>query len=260
MNTALKQPDYRTSHLSPDRGASYDRNFEEGGFRAFLWRQERAVLDRILRENYAGRSVEYLDFACGSGRILGHVAGQADAATGIDVSPSMLAKAREKAPRAQFVVGDLTQKDWLGGRKFNLITAFRFFPNAQDELRVSAMRAIRAHLGKDGLLVFNNHCCDSGSLFRVGRLLGKRTNTMSSEKVRTLVSESGMEIVKSYALGVLPATDGHMLVPSWVHIVSDRLAGAAGLADRFAQDIIYVCRRAGDAAIAQDNISEDDLA
>ncbi len=62
-------------------------------------------------------------------------------ATGIDVSASMLAVARQSAPSAEIVEGDPTREDLLSERHFDLITAFRSFPNAEDPLREAAMAA-----------------------------------------------------------------------------------------------------------------------
>jgi SAM-dependent methyltransferase len=239
------QLDYRTSHASADKAASYDAGFDRIAFRAFTWSRERRVLDLILRRHYAGRPITHLDFACGTGRILAHLAGRTRSSTGIDVSPGMIELARPKAPYAELIVGDITRQNLLAGRTFNLITAFRFFPNAQPELRLSAMQALRRHLAPDGLLVFNNHRCDSGGLFLLARLLGRRPHTMSLEEVTDLARAGGLEIAEVFPIGTLPATDGHMLVPPWVHGVCDRLAGAVGLSARLAQNIIFVCRPAG---------------
>ena len=40
---------------------------------------------------------------------------------------------------------------------FDLVTSFRFFGNAQDELRSSALAAINRHLRPQGYLIINNH-------------------------------------------------------------------------------------------------------
>ena len=61
---------------------------------------------------------------------------------GVDISESMLGAARAKCRNTQFVCADLTNSDAEPG-PFDLITSFRFFGNAQDELRTAVLTAIR---------------------------------------------------------------------------------------------------------------------
>ena len=46
------------------------------------------------------------------------------------------------AARATLVEGDLTREPLLGERRFDLVTAFRFFPNAEPALRRDVMAAL----------------------------------------------------------------------------------------------------------------------
>ena len=49
----------------------------------------------------------------------------------IDVSPDMLALAGARCPRARLIRGDVTTTPGLAPGPFDLITAFRFFLNAE---------------------------------------------------------------------------------------------------------------------------------
>ena len=89
----------------------------------------------VLRDHAPRTPLVHLDFACGTGRILEYFAGRVDSSTGVDVSDSMMEVAGRWPPKAELIEADLTQNDVLGDRRFNLITAFRFFPNAEPELR-----------------------------------------------------------------------------------------------------------------------------
>jgi SAM-dependent methyltransferase len=60
----------------------------------------REILDRLP----PGRA---LDAACGTGRYAQYLAGLGHRVTGVDRSPEMLARAREKVPAAGFALGDL---------------------------------------------------------------------------------------------------------------------------------------------------------
>ena len=235
--------DYRLSHTAATKGASYDASFTRTPWRVFLWQCERRAIDRILQEHFADRAPAHLDFACGTGRILGHVRENARVSVGVDVSDSMLAVARRNVPGAQFIHADLTREHALGDRTFDLITAFRFFPNAQPDLRAEALQSLIAHLTPDGLLVFNNHKNHSSTLYTLGRLVGKRPTTMSCRDVSDLLSGAGLEIVETFAMGLLPATDRHMVLPRWGHRLADQTGNALGLGRTLAQDLIYVCRK-----------------
>jgi hypothetical protein len=96
---------YRDSHLS--KGADYHDTFTMLPHRAMQWRMERRCLSTLVRRRFAGRKPAYLDFACGTGRVLGYLAPQVSHAVGVDVSASMLAEARENAPGAELVAADL---------------------------------------------------------------------------------------------------------------------------------------------------------
>ncbi|MHC4294880.1 MAG: class I SAM-dependent DNA methyltransferase [Planctomycetota bacterium] len=243
MCLATEQYDYRLSHVDPAKGRSYDANFVNSPWRAFVWRRERRVLDRILQKYYADRKIAHLDFACGTGRILEFLYDRTDVSVGIDVSESMLDVARRKTPHAEFFHADITRRDVLGDRSFNLITAFRFFPNAQAELRSEAIGGLVDHLAPDGLLIFNNHKNESSLLHRLGRIMGKYPTAMSLDDVKELVFQVGLRIVETFAIGVLPATEKYMFAPELIHHFSDFSANALGLGKVLSQNVIYVCGR-----------------
>ncbi len=56
------------------RGRDYHETFspEVNPYRAMVWRLEQRVLDRILQDHLRSEKIAHLDFACGTGRILGH--------------------------------------------------------------------------------------------------------------------------------------------------------------------------------------------
>jgi predicted TPR repeat methyltransferase len=229
------------------RGADYDQSFSPkvNPYRAMVWRLEQRWLDRILKDHLGGRALSHLDFACGTGRILAHFHGRASSATGVDVSPSMMEVARRAAPEAELLEADLTQSDVLGDRTFDLITAFRFFPNAEPELRQSVMAILARHLSPRGILIFNNHKNRNSLRRRISRLLKREVTrgTISHEEVEDLVTGAGLKMVQVIPLATLPVSENHPLLP--VPIVEpverwlSHLPGTSGLA----QHLIYVCTR-----------------
>jgi predicted TPR repeat methyltransferase len=227
------------------RGRDYDETFspELNPYRAMMWRLEQRVLTAILHEHPASAQASLLDFACGTGRILRHVSGQVASATGVDVSPSMIEEARKAAPQAELIEADLTQQDSLGERRFDLITAFRFFPNAEPELRRAVFLVLARHLAPHGLLVFNNHKNRNSLARRISRLLGREVarGTMSHAEVEELMALAGLRILKAIPLGTLPVSDQHLILPvGLVERVEGWLRGVPSLAP-LAQNVIYVC-------------------
>jgi len=238
------QYDYRLSHIG--KGQAYDDSFRENPWRVFLWQREQQILDCILNKYFSDGTITHLGFACGTGRILAYLVGRTETSTGIDVSESMLKVAREKVPSAEVIKGDLTKNDILGDRLFNLITAFRFFPNAQPPLRAEAIQCLVKHLTPNGLLVLNNHKNHSSLLYRLARLVGRHHRTMKTKEVEQLVSSVGLKVAEVFPIGVLPACDKHpMILPSFIHKCADWFANACAVGRTLCQDIIYVCRLEG---------------
>ncbi len=234
---------YRESHLH--KGPDYHARFQENPRRALLWRLEQELLGRILRRFFAGRPIDHLDFACGSGRILALLEDRTRRSTGVDVSSSMLATARTNVRRAELIEGDLTRNDLLGGRHFDLITAFRFFPNAEPELRREAIAALAGRLAGGGILVFNNHRNLSSLTNRLARLVSRGRagkEGMWESEVDALVAGADLETRARYQAGFLPETEAHVLPGRrWVAAL-ERAATRLPLAS-LSDDVLYVCSR-----------------
>lgn len=237
---------YTESHKQ--KGRDYHETFtpEVNPHRAMLWRLEQRALDGILRDHLEPGKVAHLDFACGTGRVLGHLRSRVASATGVDVAPSMMAVAREVAPEAELIEADLTQRDVLGERQFDLITAFRFFPNAEPELRLAVLRVLARHVAPRGVLVFNNHKNRNSIRGRISRFLGRADSmpTMTDAEVRALVADAGLRVVESIPLASLPFSDNHLILPiPLLEFLEWRISGVPALTG-IAQDVIYVCARA----------------
>lgn len=238
--------DYRLSHLAPDKGESYHRAFALNPYRKMMWGFERTALDKIRRRFLAGRPLRHLDFACGTGRVLAHVAPDALVSVGVDVSPGMLAVAKKVAPASELIEADLTVGDVLGGREFDLITAFRFFPNAQPDLRARAIGVLSRHLDPDGVFVFNNHMNRASLRYRLARLLRRGGDEgMGPGEVRSLLDEAGLGVLGTYAYGFTPAGEERTFLPvAWltaIEKVMSRIRPMRGLGE----NLIFVCRKSG---------------
>jgi SAM-dependent methyltransferase len=227
------------------RGVDYDETFspEVNPYRAMVWRLEQQVLNGILRDHLGSGKIAHLDFACGTGRIMGHLLRHTASATGVDVSTSMIEVARKVAPGAELIEADLTQQDVLGQRRFDLITAFRFFPNAEPELRQSVFRVLARHLAPQGVLVFNNHKNRNSLPRRISRLLGGAgtRGTMTHAEAEALVAQAALRIVEIIPLASLPVSEKHLLLPISLVEPLERWMAGMPLLTGIAQDVIYVC-------------------
>jgi len=185
--------DYRLSHLQ--RGGSYDATLAETPFDAYMAEWERRHLGDIVGRLYPGGVGRYLDFACGTGRVTSVVAPLARESVGVDISPSMLEAARGKLPATTFHQCDLTREALDLGR-FDLVTSFRFFGNAQDELRDKVLGALVSRLAPGGRLVINSHRNPRALYALLDRLTGGDDGGMDLHlpKLRRLLHRHGLKI------------------------------------------------------------------
>ncbi|MCK4624722.1 MAG: methyltransferase domain-containing protein [Phycisphaerae bacterium] len=238
--------DYRNSHMTRGKGPSYDKEFSENPHRALIWDLEKRCLDRILNHYYRGREIQHLDFACGTGRIISYLEDRASVSVGVDLSLTMLEVAKGKIRSAELIKADITRDDVLGDRLFNLITAFRFFPNAQPSLREDAISLLMKHLTPDGYLVFNNHMNRSSLLQKLLRLRGRTgIRSMRQNEVNRLVAFAGLKIENVFPIGLLPATERRLFLPHLVVRATERAVCCLQVFKSLSQNLIFVCSRNG---------------
>lgn len=235
---------YRESHMSPSKGNAYEKMFQNNPHRSLIWELERKVLDEVVQRFLGDRPLELLDFACGAGRIIAYLEEKAHQAVGVDISPEMLSIAKKNVKKARLVEADLTRGDVLGEAQFNLITAFRFFPNAETELRREVISVLVEHLAPGGCLVFNNHKNMGSTLYRLSRLMGRGGNDgMSQSEVDELLKLAGLRLEEVYSVGLIPVTEKHMPIPKGVLRPIENTAMALGVLKDYGQDLIFVCSR-----------------
>jgi SAM-dependent methyltransferase len=247
MNALLSRS-YKFSHTAPAKGAEYERLYETNVWQGYLWRREQAALSEALQNELAGKPVDLLDFACGTGRVTAFLENQVRSATGVDVSESMLAVARRKLTRSRILLADITESPVLEGQQFNLITAFRFFTNAEPALRKKVMRTLANSLTDDGLLVFNNHQ-NAWAPYPLAALLRHRSNrkadniyrVMSPWAMQRLCRDAGLKIVRVHGLGLLHLPKYR---PSFRrNEVAERWSRHVPLISWLASDLVAICRK-----------------
>jgi SAM-dependent methyltransferase len=166
---------YAKSHASEGYGQHYSKTFRKG-FYALEWEQiEKPLLQRILRAIPGVEGMTALDFACGTARISNTVAGVCKDVVGVDISEAMISAA-EPAPNVSLRVHDLISTPL--DQHFPVATAFRFFLNAEPDLREAGMAAVARQLAPGGLFITNIHINADAPLGLIYRLRNRLTKTL----------------------------------------------------------------------------------
>jgi predicted TPR repeat methyltransferase len=243
---------YRDRFKSVDNVHSYEfGQYAAGSYGELLWRIERECLQHIIDEYRSTQPVlEYLDFATGTGRIISFVEKMVGCATGIEISNEMAAVARRKVSSSKIICCDITNKDCAIEGKYDLITAFRFFLNAEQVLRMATFRALAGRLrDSNSILIFNNH----GNLWSY-RLLAWpyyclkgiqqnawRPNYLSHSQVLSMVEQSGMEVVRVIGCGVFSGKLAKVLAFEKA-LNLEKWAARHRFLSRFGANQIYIAR------------------
>lgn len=199
--------DYRNSHTAPEYGRRYQATYEHGYYH-YQWKYlERDLLRHVLREVRKAGAQSCLDFACGTGRILRVAAELFPCPHGVDVSESMLEFARRDVPQAKLLRQDVTREPL--DRQYDVVTAFRFFTNAEESLRREALRAIHQTLSPHGVFLANVHVNrDSltGRMHRMRNWARGRTiqQVVGHDEFTALLAEHGFEVVRTHWYSFLP--------------------------------------------------------
>jgi SAM-dependent methyltransferase len=198
---------YRSSHVGADKPEEYERAYEAGSYAAWVWERERRYLDELIDRHLAALDIRYLDLACGTGRIIGHVERRVGESTGVDISEPMLEIAARNVRRSTLVHGDPTRDRDLVGGPFDLLTSFRLMLNAEPELRDEILAFTSGVLSDRGLFVFDVHG-NTTSLRALGplrnRLLGRAPiHQLSVPQVKRMLRRHGLEVVEIRGFGLL---------------------------------------------------------
>lgn len=217
--------------------------YAPGTYDSFIWELERDLLLPLVSELRSRRlGVKYLDFACGTGRVLTVVQPLTSVAHGLDVSDAMVRRAAAKVPAASVRLGDLLARPEVADEDYDLITAFRFFLNAEPQVRLPYLAGLGSRLrDADSRLVFNIHANAWGL-----DGLASRTDhiaVMSPGEVHRLVHAAGLEVVSWHGLGLMPACRDRLRVLKRRMRSFDRWAAGQRWLRRVSRDLIFVCRR-----------------
>jgi len=214
--TPLQQfAEYSSSHLHA--GTVYQARFHERPGRAAMWALEQPLIREIFARLAPHRM---LDFATGTGRIAVELEATLPNCElhAIDISSDMLEQARAKCKMASFHQIDGRQAlDQFGRSSFDAVSAFRFFPNADPDLREAAADQIAGLTKPGGHVVLNNHRNFWSLSYIAMRAAGNSDGSYGTPNadVMKLFLGRGFSCVRRYSLGVWPQTDFRAFFLPW---------------------------------------------
>jgi SAM-dependent methyltransferase len=226
---------YRASHLGADKARLYDEDlWDPRAAKGLDWLVEQQLLAGVLSAGVPSGSLSAADFACGTGRVLEFLGRYFPSPVGIDISPDMLALARARCPQATVLLGDVTTAPDLAPGPFDLITAFRFFLNAEPDLRSEVLTWMREALRPGGLVIANFHLNPRslrGTYLRARMKPAGRPPMMSVTNACRLFAAHGFAIRQVLGYSFLPyrRSGRVLLAPAARRAVELRLAGAHAL-------------------------------
>lgn len=225
---------YRQSHLGAGKARSYDTDlWNLRAAKGLDWLIEQRLLTDILSAMPPGAG-SAADFACGTGRVLEFLSRYFPSPVGIDISADMLALARARCPRAPLILGDVTSVPGLAPGPFDLITAFRFFLNAEPSLQNQVLTWMRDSLRPGGVVIANLHLNPAslrGMYLRLRMSRATRPQMMSIGHARRTFEAHGFTVRQILGYSFLPyRRDGRaLLAPVPRRAVEMRLAGTSAL-------------------------------
>jgi SAM-dependent methyltransferase len=239
-------------------GLSYDRSIANRFELAIFQLEHGLLIDLFRRLRSSDPGTRYLDFACGTGRILAVFKDLIHSKVGIDTSSGQLELAGQKVPDAELICGNVvTNPELLGDRQFDFITSFRLLLNLEPENRVPILRALRDLLAPGGHLIVDNHmnrysilglmALAAHKVLRVPRKpfvpAGRRgiISTMSEREMRVALGAAGFQVHEVHRLFVFPGHKSLLLLPTrWLVALEARLSRLP-VVNLLSKNQIYVC-------------------
>ena len=202
---------YTQFHKKKNLGLEYDEGlYSKDTWSNRIWQIEKEIIKKILKGKEKSK---ILDFATGTGRVLKFLEeNNFNHLVGIDSSSEMLKQAKRKLKKKTklFCLDISEKKDFnkIKKERFDIIIAFRFFLNAEKDLREDILDKLKTILKKDGFLIFNIHKNKKSFIFFIKKLLNgfskEKINVVSFKEVKKWVSKKGLKIQNCYTYGFIP--------------------------------------------------------
>ena len=194
--------DYSRSHV--DKGDKYNLRFKSPPLN-LMWEQEKNILANLI---FRYQPTKILDLACGTGRVSNFMADTSSLAqvTGVDISASMLNVASKHSQcKVKYIQSDISNLNLVKKKKpHDLITCFRFFTNAQEDLRVEMIKCAARHAVPDTVLVLNNHQNIDSYPLKLQNFRKREKHGVQNTGIKNLVRDFGFKFIESYSIGVSP--------------------------------------------------------
>lgn len=237
---------YRESHLDAEIAENYESRFS-AKVDSLIWDDfVKPWLERRLCAVREGGARSYLDFACGTGRVLKVGFRVFGGGTGIDVSERMVDFARQRVPEADFYCVDVTRKKDLDFGKFDCVTMFRFLLNAEPELCREVLEWIAAHMEPGATLVVNNHGHAASAFGLVQKLAfwipRSERKYLSRKDVFRMLEGAGFFVESCDGYRILPSIGGRPVFGRRLQASLEKLSLGLGLG-RFGSELVIVAKR-----------------
>ncbi len=244
---------YRKKFIGKIKVSEYDeKQYKKHSYGELLWDIEQSQLLDFLREFKQNHSeIRYLDFAAGTGRIISFLEKHVNAAIGIEISADMAEIAKEKIDLGHILCVDITENSCPIEGKYDLITAFRFYLNAEPELQRKTLKSLVLRLkDESSRIIFNNHgnfwshkllMWPFHSLFGRRKGVSFQGNYMTLRQAEDLADESGLVIEKVFGCGLLSSKARYFL-PFKLLSNIEKCFSRASFLSRFGVNQMYIAR------------------
>tara|TARA_B100000989_G_scaffold55108_2_gene37071 strand:- start:4097 stop:4912 length:816 start_codon:yes stop_codon:yes gene_type:complete len=236
--------EYSSSHLKK-KGEEYHKKFISFEGRSILWNLEKKILLNFLKEK---KLISHLDFASGSGRIAILLREFFKDQYLLDVSKSMAQVNKEELKNSKIIIEDFRNKDPLKDKKFDLITVFRFFPNAEPDLRKKALKYLSDHIKDNGYIILNNHRNFWSIPFSLGRLLFLSDGFgMTHKEIDNLLEKNNLKLIKFFSIGLFTAREKSKIIP-WniIRLMENLFFKAFKGKHKLGYNVIYILKKKHD--------------
>jgi len=156
-----------------------------------------------------------------------------------------LSYAKANCSNSNIIVHDI--KNGAIKETFEIVTAFRFFVNAENELKERALHAINQMLSTEGILITNCHQNSYSFLGLAYRfcnfvLRKKKYNLMSWSEFSDLLNEQGFKIIDTYWYSYFPRTGWFLnFLPKYILVPFEKFwTKIPFLPKRFSQSFMIV--------------------
>ncbi len=170
----------------------YDQDRFANSYGQFIDRQERLILEKEL--NGVGEPI--LDLACGTGRLLGF------ASQGVEISPEMLAVAKQKYPEKNLTVAS-AKETGLTSQSFGFVFSFHLIMHLRQEDLVDILQEVHRLLRSGGIFLFDFPSAKRRALLSKNQKGWHGANEMNREEIASLLGTE-WKLLRSYGVLFFP--------------------------------------------------------